>query len=255
MFPTEIVCEVNNNPCDSLQMHFNLFYKILSDYQPDSELHAVIGCPDKNWDERIEGELDQFANLIWYVDEAACSEFKVKLKEHGFHDSGIFQGLAGELKGNCAIPKIPGCELERVVDEKTMDAFIELASSTLAIPEREREAYKKALWLAAQGKNPLLYHWVARKEGKVVSALTTLVQGGIVSFWNGSTLPEYRCHGINTALRLLAINDAVEKGCHTGLSFLMGDGMAFGICKKLGFETKCRFQAFQSPKKGKLPLI
>ncbi len=279
MFPSELVCEINQKEsCKSLHQHFNLFYQILSENQPytagtntcgvnhclsgipDSYHNAVIGCPDKNWDEGIEGELEQFnkANLsfVWYVDETANPEFKEKLKEHGFLDSGIFQGVIGELTDNIPTPKIPpGCELERVMDEKTMDAFSELVCSTLAISDKAGAAYKKALWQAAQGDKPLLFHWVARQDGKVVSALTTLVSGEAVSFWNGATHPDYRCHGINTALRCLALKDAASKGCHTGISFLMGDGMAFGICKKLGFQTKWRFHAFQSPKANQEKII
>lgn len=272
MFPTECVCEINQKEtCESLQQHFNLFYQLLSSAPPQSKdnfekvngiyhylsgipnslQNAVIGCPEQNWDDRISGELEKFAQFpfVWYVDETASQEFKNKLKERGFTDSGIYQGVMGALKKDIAAPKAPiGCELELVSDEKTMDAFNDLVCKTLSMPEASREAYKQALWKAAQGKNPLLLHWVARKDGKVVSALTTLVYGDAVSFWNGATDPEYRCHGINTALRCLALKDAVSKGCHVGISYLMGDGMAFGICKKLGFETKWRFHAFQSPK-------
>lgn len=237
MFPSEYVCEIKE-PYE----HFNLYYKILSQ-------NAVIGCPEKNWDEGISSALEKASRpFVWYVDENANPEFKEKLKARGFRDSGLFQGVMGSLSDQIAIPQAPlGCQMELVTDEKTMEAFNELVCSTIGVTGDGKAAYKKALWDSAHGPHPLLFHWVARKDGKVVSALTTLVDGDAVSFWNGATDPDYRCHGINTALRCLAIKDAVSKGCHIGISYLMGDGMAFGICKKLGFETKWRFHAFQSP--------
>ena len=45
---------------------------------------------------------------------------------------------------------------------------------------------------------------------------------------------------------LRKIKDAVSLGCHKGASYLMSAGLAYGICEKLGFETKWRFNVFLS---------
>lgn len=265
MIPTEYVCEINEQQ-EVLQRHFQLFYQILAENKsnrendngvthhfsgsPNPYHNAVIGCPLRDWDVGIAGQMEQFNKLpfVWFVDEKTSQEFKDKLLEHGFKDTGLFQGVIGSLDQNIPTPQTPlGCVLERVQDEETMKAFNELVCATLGIPAAGKDSYQKANWKAAQGNNPKMYHWIAKKEGIVVSTLTTLIDEGAVSFWNGATRQEYRCHGINTALRYLALKDAVSKGCVTGISYLMADGMSFGICKKLGFRTKWRFHAYLSP--------
>ena len=93
-----------------------------------------------------------------------------------------------------------------------------------------------------------MYHWVARKNGQMVSAVSTLIEGDTASFWNGASLPTVRKQGLSTALRQLALQHAVSKGCRMGTSYLMAEGLALGICTKLGYETKWRFNAFLAPK-------
>lgn len=256
--PTECVYEIQQ---EVLQHHFQLFYKILAADNSGRENgtsyylsgssnpfhNVVIGSPAQDWEARIADLVKVKLPFVWYVDEKSSPGFKEKLLEHGFKDTGIFQGVIGELH-NIPAPQTPfGCVLERVADEETMKAFNELVCDTLGIPPASKESYLQANWKAAQGGRPLMYHWIAKKDGMVVSTLTTLIDEGAVSFWNGATKTGYRCHGINTALRYLALTDAMSKGCHTGISYLMADGMSFGICKKLGFQTKWRFHAYLSP--------
>ena len=89
-----------------------------------------------------------------------------------------------------------------------------------------------------------LFTWAAKKDGKVVSCLTTLIDGGLVSFWNGATQEQYRRQGLSTNLRKTALNHAVTKGCHTGSSYLMAEAMALGICKSLGYQSKWQFEVY-----------
>jgi len=168
-----------------------------------------------------------------YIDEKANSHFKEQLKKDGFSYVGVFQGVIGQLKASYVVPTL---DIALVEDEATLDSCIELISETFKVPKSYKSAMK------ASNK---LFHWAAKKDGKVVSCLTTLIDGGVVSFWNGATLPEYRRQGLSTALRKLALNHAITKGCHTGASFLMAEALALGICKNLGFQTKWRFEVYQ----------
>jgi hypothetical protein len=277
MNSTEYVCEIpNSEQREILQQHFNLWYRMLAEnklihnasfektkgvYRCLSGIlmpfnNAVIGSisPEYNWDEAITEQLEYFGNarmpFVWYVDETEPQEFKDKLTERGFKDVGIFQGVMGRLNAPLPISEAPkDCVLELVRDEQGMDEFNELVCATFAMTGEAKEFYKKVLWNAAQGDEPIMFHWMAKKEGKVVAAVSTLIEGDLVSFWNGATLSEFRRHGFSTALRHLALNDAISRGCCIGSSYLMADGLAFGICKKLGYQTKWRFSAFVSPSK------
>ena len=182
--------------------------------------------------------------FVWYIDEID-REFKNKLIRQGFKDGGIFQGVIGLLNKAFSVELPKDCLFEMVSNEQAMDEFNELLSSTFDMKGASKEFYKKVMWKATQSNQ--MYHWLARKEDKVISVMSTLIDGSCVSFWNAATKLEFRRQGINTALIRLALNDAISKGCVTGISYLMSEGLASGICKKLGYQTKWRFQPLIAP--------
>ena len=213
--------------------------------------NAVFGTP-KNpyWDECIAEQIEYFKNanvpFLWYLNESASSKFHEKLSSHGFHDLGLFQGIITSLDRPILAPEIPsGSTLELVKDEKALDEFNEIACKVFDIEGVSREMYKKVLWNAMQSSE--MFHWIARRNGKGVSVISTLISGDIVSFWNGATLVEFRRQGFNTALRKYALRDAKAKGCKIGISYMMPDGLAMGICTRLGFRPKWSFNSFLAP--------
>ncbi|MDN3505788.1 MAG: GNAT family N-acetyltransferase [Simkaniaceae bacterium] len=271
---TEIVYHMKDSEQRQLlQSHFDIFYQVLTENpfvpnahfetlgtfkrclsgSPDAFHNAILGVPEKEcWDECIDAQLQFFQNenmpFVWYLNEDSSIEFKSKLTAKGFQEGGVFQGVIGFLDKDIPEPVVPeDCTLELVADQTTMDAFNLLVADTFEIRGVSCEMYKRALMDATQSPNYEMLHWVVKKQGKVVSALSTLIKDDVVSFWNGATLPEVRGQGLSTTLRHFALKDALEKGCKVGISYLMADGLAFGICSKLGYETKWRFNVFISP--------
>ncbi len=219
---------------------------------PSPFLNAVLGTPEGNSESNIKQQFVYFNKIkmpfIWYVDESSDSAFKNKLIEQGFQDIGIFRGVIGPLDKLIPDPEIPeSCTIELVKTEVSMDEFAELVCTTFEINEESKNLYKKGLWTLANTEPPRMLHWLARKEGVVVSAISTFIEGPIVSFWNGASLPTVRRQGFSTAIRRVALQDAVSRGCRFGTSYLMSEGLALGICNQLGYETKWRFNAFLSP--------
>jgi hypothetical protein len=270
---TEIVCQVSDqDQRQLLQKHFELFYAILPEnrFIPDAvseTAHGVLRClsgvpmpylnvvfesPDSaaDGDACIEQQLAYFHKakmpFVWYVSEEGGSEFKEKLIRHGFQDVGVFRGVIGPLDQPIPTPEVPdGCSIELIQDEAALDEFNELVGSTFGFSEESKALFKQALRKAADAGT--MFHWGFRKEGKIVSALSTFIEGNMVSFWNGASVPEVRKQGCSTALRRLALQHAVARGCRVGASYLMAEGLAFGICSKLGYQTKWRFNAFLAP--------
>lgn len=216
--------------------------------------NAVSGLPEAcHWNECIEEQLNYFKEadmpFVWYLEEEADPEFKKKLLDYGFQEGGIFRGVMGVLNKPIPAPEISkGCTLELVENEAAMAEFNSLVCQTFGYTGVSEELCGKFLIDANKNKEQPMLHWLARKEGKVVSALSTLINGGMVSFWNGATLPEVRRQGLSTALRRLALRDAISRGCCIGTSYLMSEGLAFGICSKFGYQTKWRINVFLSPK-------
>lgn len=213
--------------------------------------NGIVGQPQvENWDDFIQEQLRFFKDaetpFAWFLDDDFSPEFKQKLLEYGFIYVGMHRGVIGKLDKNLSIPELPGdCTLELVNDESAMEEFHSLITEIFSDSKRH---LKDILWKATKNQSYPMFHWLARKQGKAVSAISTVVSGDVVSFWNGATLPEVRRLGLSTALRCFALKDALSRGCYYGASFLSSEGMAYGICKKLGYETKWTYHIYVAPK-------
>jgi hypothetical protein len=272
--PKQLTKRDANSELETLKKHFLLFYQMISEFKlvPQAQFkkintvyrsmtgipypynNSMMGIPDSkcDWDQFIAQQLDYFKKLnipfVWYVEENSNPEFLDKLNSYNFKDVGVFQGVIGSLDYSIPNPKVSDeYKLERVDNEVALEEFNELVCNTFAIHGVSKEMYKKVLWKTMQGDKPTMSHWIARKGVKVVSAVSTLIKDELVSFWNGATVPELRRNGLSSALRGLALKDAQSKGCQTGASYLMSEGLALGICKKLGYKSKWHFHCFVSP--------
>lgn len=269
---TDIYQVSDHEKCQMLKNHFNRFFSVYCSSEvklsASSEivdglhrhvsgiaspfLNAIVEVPEGDSAANLEKQLLYFNKIkvpfIWYIDETSAATFKEKLLARGFQDIGIFQGVIGPLDKPLSDPEmLDGCAVELVKTEKAMHEFAELVCPIFEIQGESKTLYTNGLWKLANAASPTTCHWIARKEGVVVSAISTFIEGPIVSFWNGASLPAVRRQGFSTAIRKIALQDAVSRGCRFGTSYLLSEGLALGICNQLGYETKWRFNAFLSP--------
>jgi ribosomal protein S18 acetylase RimI-like enzyme len=214
--------------------------------------HAFFNAVFGNFPLKIPETCAYFAEkklpFVWYVNEGENQAFEESLVKYGFHDAGIFRGVIGIIDPNIAEPLLPNnLSIVSINDGETMAEFNDLLCEFFGISVTAKLPLKKVLWELSSGENPTYYHWGIKKDGKIISILSTLIQNDRVSFWNGGTLPEFRKMGLSMALRQHALRHALSQGCQFGMSFLMSDGLAFGLCTKLGYQTQWRFKAFVSP--------
>jgi hypothetical protein len=270
---TEYVIQISDEEKNQmLKSHFNSFFHLCcaSRFEPTASsenvdglhrhvsgipipfLNAVVGTVSCDAEERVRRELAHFNAIglpfVWYVDEGADFTLNTQLTEHGFQEAGIFQGVIGPL--GRAIPdfELPeGCTIEPVTTEAAMHEFSELVCGTFDIQGEGKNLFTKTLWRLATKEPPTLSHWVARENGVAVSVVSTFIEGPIVSFWNEATLPHDKSRDIATALWRFALKDAVSRKCRFGICYFMSEGLEFGICQRLGYETRWRFHAFLSP--------
>ena len=83
-----------------------------------------------------------------------------------------------------------------------------------------------------------LYHYVSYLNGQAVHAGSLFMTNGIGGLWNGATLSEYRRKGVGSMCAAYHIEEAKKLGAKRITSMLEPDQLAWGYCKKLGFE-KC----------------
>ncbi len=219
---------------------------------PSPSLNVVLGTVQANADDRIEQELSYFKQkelpFIWYVDEGSDASFQAKLIGHGFQDIGIFRGVIGPLDQQVTEPTLPdGCTIEQVTTPKAMEEFNELISASFGIDDTSKLLFKQKLWDLMQANNAQIFLWMGRKDGVAVSALSTFIEGPLVSFWMAASDSSIRRQGFCTAVLKTALRNAMARGCIFGASYLAAPGLAFGICTQLGYESKWEFHAYVSP--------
>lgn len=202
---------------------------------------------------KVQDQLDYFDSIklpfMWGLDENKNPQLFQELVDKGFQYCGIMQGVMGALEKPFAVPQLPNeFSITKVQSEKDYRDFCNLVGEVFALSGFSLECFHKAL--KQFGDNGKMVHFMVRKEGKAVAAISIYLEGELATFWNGATLPEYRRMGLSSAIRAMALNEAIARGCKKGGSYLMAAGMALGICKKFGFDIKWRFDYFISPQKA-----
>jgi hypothetical protein len=217
-------------------------------------LNGVMGSKDikDNHDKQVKDQINFFKKyslpFCWYLDENSNPKLEKTLTENGFTNIGIFRGVIGQLDKNLlTAPEVKGYTFELVTTQQGLKEFNDVVCDVFHLQDTARKMYGEVIAISLKNKDPLLLNWVARYNGKVVSTLSTLIKDGTMSFWNGATLEEHRRKGLSGYLRRLSVEDALKRGCTHGTSYLMSEGKAFGVCSKLGFTTKWRFNAYIAP--------
>lgn len=219
---------------------------------PHPFFNPVFGYPQKNQNTFIEEKLEHFNNanlpFVWYITESEGEEFKQKLLAKGFKSAGVFQGVSGSLENCIEQPSLPlSYTLEAINTIESLYEFGELVSSNFGIMGVSREMFHQLLKKSLHNTDYNLLHWGVRKNGIIVSCVSTFIVKEMVSFWNGSTIISERKKGLSTAIRKFALHHAIKNGCTVGCSYLMPDSLALGICTQLGYNQIWAFNAFISP--------
>lgn len=128
----------------------------------------------------------------------------------------------------------PEIEIQRVADGE-----IDLWTLTVAQGFAENfpvtQELLSVMRLFAMGKNTECY--LARIDGRVVGGATLAVRGRIAGIFGASTLPAFRCRGVQTALLHARMQRAAEQGCELAMSLAQpGSGSQRNIARR-GFQT------------------
>jgi hypothetical protein len=245
-----------------LQNHLKKFYHELNHCSPLSEAgfkefgrtwHSCTGCklpyynirlgaPIKEWQSVIEEEIGYFQEaavpFVWYVNEKETAQFQEMLSSQGFIDKGVFKGVIGSMDENSIPPSLPEAySVELVQNETEMLFFHNFLCDRFEITGETREPLKR---LHGQMQGRGMNHWMLKKEGSVVSILSTFIDGKVVSVWNHASAP-----GISEQiLSQYALQQAKEKGCSIRLEYVSQERAIPATSEGFGGETKWSFHAW-----------
>lgn len=256
-----------------LKEHFFHFYELCSKskitkyanyYEDENELRSLTGInfPFYNivYLKNEKGDLSTLIKsrmhtfhqrklpFMWLVDENEQNHLREQLIQHKFVDVGILKGIMGPLEQQVDIGSLPNSyNIEKVSNYDQISELSLCMGKVFSMETGVVDNVTDVCWSLSKGWNSPMHSWMIRYEGQVVSTVSIFVQGDVASFWNGSTFNEHRNKGLCTHLAKIAANEAYNLGCTKICSYLMADGMARGICEKLGMETLWRFNAFLAP--------
>jgi len=95
----------------------------------------------------------------------------------------------------------------------------------------------------ALGKNSECY--LARIDGRVAGGATLALRGTVAGLFGASTLPDFRKHGVQTALLQARLRRAAEAGCEMAVSLAQPGSVSQRNIMRQGFRvlyTRVKFE-------------
>jgi predicted GNAT family acetyltransferase len=126
------------------------------------------------------------------------------------------------------VPK--GVEIARVTEPGRLADLVEVEVGAF---ETDR-AVAEGLLAPSQLSLPNVRLYAALADGRAVAQAVTNTQGGAVGVFGVATLPEYRRHGIGTAITAFAIDDVRDE---TDIAWLQSTDMGRPLYDRMGFRT------------------
>lgn len=176
---------------------------------------------------------------IWITHETAVPEFEILLKEN-FESPGPFYGMLLDLK-QAPLTKTPNNISIEVVESPTQaKEFAKIYCEIFhlnVLEEIEKWAIKQY-----EMDNPTCITYIARVNGKIAGVSSLVIDHSFKAFktggfYNACVLPDFRKHGVATAMACHRIQVARNLGLENISIILMSDAMARGYCEQLGFKN------------------
>lgn len=201
-------------------------------------------------DQQIEESLEPFRKeaipLTWWV--GPLSEPKVlgnALQKHGFRHNRDMIGMAAELDTLTEfVPPTMDYSFEPVLSRSDLQNWLPLFMETFGIPRNEKDLTLDVFDHLSFSRSSQWKHYLIRANGEVVATSSLHVGAGVAGLYNIATRPEYRQHGLGTAITLLTFRHARQLGYTTG-TLQTTYPNALRLYHHMGFEVYCKFGIYQ----------
>ena len=155
-------------------------------------------------------------------------------RERGYYVSEFSNVMVRPVEKEAAVALPAGIEIHMVADGE-----IDLWTLTVAQGFAEHfpvtQEILSVMRMFASGKNTECYF--ARVEGKVAGGATLALRGRIAGLFGASTLPQFRNHGVQTALLEARMQRAADRGCELAMSIALPGSASQRNITRQGFRT------------------
>ena len=137
-----------------------------------------------------------------------------------------------------APPALADLTIEEILDKKALKTWCDIMTFVYDFPDFALEPWFDILASLGIGSEKPFRHFLARAEGKPVATASVFFGAGLAGLSSVATLPEYRKHGIGTAITLKPLLEARSMGYRIGALF--SSEMALEMYKGIGFKEYAR---------------
>ncbi len=152
------------------------------------------------------------------------------------------EGMAVDLRALQDAPTQANLKVKRVDAVEDFGKWIQALAKVFEFPDESIAPLTATLGKLGVDENGKWHHYIGMLDGKIVGTSSMFLGSGVAGVYNVATLPEARRRGLGTALTLVPLRDARERGyC---ISILHASEMGLGIYRRLGFKEYCKISHY-----------
>jgi len=205
---------------------------------------------DARLGQQIESALAPFRQsetpLTWWVGPLSQpGTLGRALQAHGFIHNRDMIGMAAELsKLSQFTPPNLSYTFETINTQDGLADWMPLFSETFGIPADDIPFVLDVFSQLVFSPDSEWRHYALRVEGRVVATGSLHLGAGVAGLYNIATRPNYRQHGLGTAITLLIYEEAKKLGYGIG-TLQTTYPNALRLYHRMGFEVYCKFGIYQ----------
>jgi GNAT superfamily N-acetyltransferase len=209
----------------------------------------------QNLDGQIEDCLIPFRQngtpLTWWVGPLSTpGNLGRKLQEHGFQHNRDMIGMAAPLESLTGfVPPALNYDFEQIMSPKELDEWMPLFIQAFGIPIEDIELVNNALKLLSFSPNSEWRHYRICVNGNLIATSSLHLGAGVAGLYNIATQPEFRKHGLGTAITWHTFEQAQKMGLTLG-TLQTTYPNALRLYHRMGFEVYCKIGVYQNAAPG-----
>jgi ribosomal protein S18 acetylase RimI-like enzyme len=206
--------------------------------------------PDGQLDLKIKEAIEPFRQtdtpLTWWVGPLSQpTNLGRMLQAHGFIHNRDMIGMAAELDQLIGFTA-PNLDytFEEMNTPSVLQAWMPLFAATFGIPVGEIPLTLDVFEKLSFSPDSEWRHYALLVGGQVVATGSLHLGAGVAGLYNIATRPDYREHGLGTAITLLIYEEAKRMGYRIG-ALQTTYPNALRLYYRIGFEVYCKFGIYQ----------
>lgn len=201
-------------------------------------------------DTQIEESLSPFKQthtpLNWWVGpRSKPASLGRVLQTHGFQHVRDMIGMAAPLDAlaEFAQPQLDYA-FEPVLSLPELDEWLPLFMQTFGVPQDDHDLVRDAFARLSFASDAEWRHYLIRVNGQVVATSSLHLGAGVAGLYNIAAAPEYREHGLGTAITWLTFEESRKMGFTLG-TLQTTYPNALRLYHRMGFEVYCKIGIYQ----------